>query len=88
MLKHLTSRDRYTTMSTAIQQTHKEPMLHLIKRKAAACYQLTKPGIIRLLVLTTVCTMVVASGGAPDLGLLLWTLLGTAMVCGLSLIHI
>lgn len=69
-------------MSTAIQQTHQEPMRHLIKRKAAACYQLTKPGIIRLLVLTTVCTMVVASGGAPDLGLLLWTLIGTAMVCG------
>ncbi len=50
--------------------------------KARAFYQLTKPGILRLLVLTTVCTMVVASQGMPDLGLMLWTLLGTTLVCG------
>ena len=50
--------------------------------KLRAFNQLTKPGIIRLLVLTTACTMVVASRGVPELGLMVWTLLGTAMVCG------
>ena len=57
-------------------------LLHTVRYKARAFYQLTKPGIIRLLVLTTVCTMLVAARGVPELGLMLWTLLGTAMVCG------
>ncbi|MBA2662183.1 MAG: protoheme IX farnesyltransferase [Bradymonadaceae bacterium] len=50
--------------------------------KAGEFNQLTKPGIIRLLVLTTVCTMLVAEGGVPELGLMFWTVLGTAMICG------
>lgn len=55
---------------------------HPLLSKARAYNQLTKPGIIRLLVLTTVCTMIVATRGMPDPALLLWTLLGTVMVCG------
>lgn len=51
-------------------------------RKLNALTQLTKPGILRLLVLTTICTMIVAQRGMPDLGLLLWTLIGTTFVCG------
>lgn len=43
---------------------------------------LTKPGIIRLLVLTTVCTMLVAEKGVPPLALMFWTVLGTALVSG------
>jgi len=53
-----------------------------LRMKANAFYQLTKPGIIRLLVLTTICTMIVATRGFPDPGLLIMTLIGTAMVCG------
>ena len=52
------------------------------REKLGAFYQLMKPGILRLLALTTVCTMVVAAQGLPDLGLMLWTLLGTTLVCG------
>lgn len=44
--------------------------------------QLTKPGIIRLLVLTMFCTMLVAEGGIPDLWLAFWAILGTALICG------
>lgn len=43
---------------------------------------LTKPGIIRLLVLTTCCTMLVAERGVPEFALMFWTVLGTALVCG------
>ena len=44
--------------------------------------QLTKPGIIRLLVLTMFCTMLVAQGGIPDLWLAFWAIVGTALICG------
>ena len=44
--------------------------------------ELTKPRIVHLLVLTTVCTMLVAAKGLPDLQLLAWTLIGTTLVCG------
>ena len=44
--------------------------------------ELTKPGIIRLLVLTTACTMLVAEKGVPGLSLMFWTVLGTALVSG------
>lgn len=44
--------------------------------------ELTKPGIIRLLVFTAVCPMLVAAGGIPDLALVFWTALGTALICG------
>ena len=55
--------------------------LQAARHKANAYLQLTKPGIIRLLVLTTACTMIVAAKGIPDPWLFLWTMLGTAMVC-------
>ncbi len=45
-------------------------------------YRLTKPGILRLLVLTAFCTMLVAAKGMPDLSVVIWTVVGTAMVCG------
>ena len=54
----------------------------LIAQRARAYSQLTKPGILRLLVLTTVCTMIVAARGIPDGALMLWTILGTTLVCG------
>ncbi len=44
--------------------------------------QLTKPGIIRLLVITMFCTMLVAQGGVPDLWVAFWATIGTAMICG------
>lgn len=43
--------------------------------------QLTKPGIIRLLVITMFCTMLVARGGVPDLWTAFWAILGTALIC-------
>lgn len=49
---------------------------------ARAYVELTKPGIIRLLVLTTCCTMLVAERGVPEFALMFWTVLGTALVCG------
>ena len=53
-----------------------------LKERAAAFIELTKPGILQLLVLTTICAMFVAERGVPELGLMFWTLLGTIMVCG------
>jgi protoheme IX farnesyltransferase len=53
-----------------------------LRQKLAAFAQLTKPGILRLLVLTTFCSMIVAQRGMPDLALILWTVLGTTLVCG------
>ncbi len=44
--------------------------------------QLTKPGIIRLLVVTMFCTMLVAAGGIPDLWIAFWATIGTALICG------
>ena len=43
---------------------------------------LTKPGILRLLVLTAFCTMLVAAGGLPEWSTMIWTLIGTALICG------
>ncbi|HWQ15101.1 MAG TPA: heme o synthase [Roseiflexaceae bacterium] len=37
---------------------------------------LTKPGVISLLILTTITAMYITPAGAPDLGLVLWTALG------------
>ena len=53
-------------------------LLHMAGQYA----QLTKPGIIRLLVLTMFCTMLVAAGGIPDLWLTVWAVIGTALICG------
>ena len=42
--------------------------------------ELGKPGILRLLLITTVCAMLVAARGLPDLWILLWTLVGMTLV--------
>lgn len=43
---------------------------------------LMKPKIIVLLLITTIGAMFVAAGGTPDLGLLLWTIIGGALSAG------
>ena len=43
---------------------------------------LAKPGILRLLLVLTFCTMLVAARGVPELSLVVWTLLGMALVSG------
>ncbi len=43
---------------------------------------LTKPRIMSLLVLTSVCSMIAASGGSPSLGRLLALVVGGALACG------
>lgn len=50
--------------------------------RAAAYVELTKPGILQLLVLTTICAMFVAERGVPSVTLMAWTLIGTVFVCG------
>lgn len=40
-----------------------------------------KPGILRLLVITASCTMLVAARGMPDGWLFLWTIIGSILVC-------
>ena len=49
---------------------------------ARAFWELTKPGIIGLLLVTTVPTMVVAADGWPGLDLILLTLLGGVLTAG------
>jgi protoheme IX farnesyltransferase len=44
--------------------------------------ELTKPGIIRLLLITTFCAMIVAARGLPDVMTILWALVGMALVSG------
>lgn len=48
---------------------------------AGEYFQLTKPGIIALLVLTMFCTMLVAAGGIPDAATAVWATIGTALIC-------
>jgi protoheme IX farnesyltransferase len=43
---------------------------------------LTKPGILRMLLITTFCSMLVAARGLPEWGLVLWTLLGMGLISG------
>ncbi len=47
-----------------------------------AYVELTKPKVMSLLLATTVTAMVVAAGGWPPLGLLVWTMLGGALMSG------
>jgi len=52
-------------------------------RQAVADYvALTKPEIISLLLVTTVCTMLIATRGLPSPWLVLWTTLGGALAAG------
>ncbi|HEY4441990.1 MAG TPA: heme o synthase [Candidatus Elarobacter sp.] len=48
-------------------------------RAAGDYYELTKPRIIYLLLITTVAAMVMAARGIPPLALVFWTLLGGAL---------
>lgn len=43
---------------------------------------LTKPGVMALLLVTTLCAMLVAAQGLPTLGTLFWTLVGGALASG------
>ncbi len=43
---------------------------------------LTKPKVMSLLLVSTVCPMVLAAGGTPDVALVLYTLLGGALISG------
>ncbi len=47
-----------------------------------AYVQLTKPRVMSLLLLTTLAAMVIAAGGLPRLELVLWTMLGGALMAG------
>lgn len=53
-----------------------------IKFKLIAIFQLNKPIIVALLLVTTYAGMVVAAGRIPSAGLTLWTLLGGALAAG------
>ena len=56
--------------------------LHHLITRAREYIRLTKPGIVQLLVLTMLCTMLVAYGGIPDPWLVLWATVGTILICG------
>ncbi|MCM8750243.1 heme o synthase [Thermomicrobiaceae bacterium CFH 74404] len=43
---------------------------------------LTKPGVMTLLLLTTICAMMVAAAGIPPLGTFIWTVIGGALAAG------
>jgi protoheme IX farnesyltransferase len=45
-------------------------------------FTLTKPNVMTLLLLTTLCAMLVAARGIPPLGTLVWTLVGGALAAG------
>lgn len=53
-----------------------------LRQVIADYWELTKPGILRLLVLTAFCTMLVAANGLPSFGLAVATVVGTALICG------
>ncbi len=43
---------------------------------------LTKPGVMTLLLLTTICAMMVSAAGMPPLGTFVWTVIGGALAAG------
>ena len=45
-------------------------------------FELTKPRIIVLLLITTLAAMIMAARGLPPLGIMLWTLIGGALAAG------
>ena len=51
-------------------------------RKAKAYFELTKPRVIELLLVSTVPTMILAQGGIPDLWLMVATVVGGALSAG------
>lgn len=59
-----------------------QPLPSSIRQTLSDYYSLMKPGILRLLVITALCTMLVAAQGMPDGWLFVWTILGSILVCG------
>ncbi len=58
-------------------------LANLVKKPLAVAsdlVELSKPGILVLLLISTVCPMFVAAGGSPDLTLVFFTLLGGGLV--------
>jgi len=53
-----------------------------LRQTTAAYFQLTKPRIVILLLITTVPAMMLAEGGMPSIGLVLATLVGGAIAAG------
>jgi protoheme IX farnesyltransferase len=53
-----------------------------IQKRISQFIELTKPGILVLLLITAICSMFVAKGGMPSIALMAWTLVGTTLVCG------
>lgn len=61
------------------EMTHKRPSFG---RKAKAYFELTKPRVIELLLVSTVPTMILAQRGIPDIWLILATVIGGAFSAG------
>ena len=53
-----------------------------IGRKAKAYFELTKPRVIELLLVSTIPTMILAQGGIPDVWLMVATVIGGALSAG------
>lgn len=53
-----------------------------VREVSRAYFELTKPGIIRMILITTYCSMLVAERGFPDWGITLWTMLGMGLITG------
>ncbi|MGI9148709.1 MAG: heme o synthase [Chloroflexota bacterium] len=53
-----------------------------LSRQLSAYVQLTKPRVMSLLLATTGTAMVIAARGMPPIGLLVWTLVGGALMSG------
>jgi len=65
--------------TTAPEFTRERPGF---KRKAKAYFELTKPRVIELLLVSTVPTMILAQRGIPDIWLILGTVIGGALSAG------
>ena len=61
-----------------------EPVSFSLKEKISDLYQLTKPKITFMILVTTFTGMWLAAGGPPDWQLTLYTLLGVALASGSS----
>jgi protoheme IX farnesyltransferase len=67
-------------MSTLARDSSPKPMT--LGRKVRAYFELTKPRVIELLLVSTVPTMILAQRGIPDLWLMVATVLGGAFSAG------
>ncbi|HEX3724140.1 MAG TPA: heme o synthase, partial [Nitrolancea sp.] len=53
-----------------------------VRQVASDYFTLTKPGVMLLLLITTLCGMLIAQAGLPPLRILFWTLVGGALSSG------